>query len=85
VHFFYSFADDQGTDGYQDEPVGKNDSEGQLVPMKRNEELPHQDNLGDDTAHPFDKERDFEGLDVHHNLLKRKLEVLSQGFGAINF
>jgi hypothetical protein len=74
LHFFLGFGNDKGTDGYQDEPVGENDSEGKLVPVKRNEELPHQDDLGHDTAHALNEERDFEGLDVDHQFWLRSDE-----------
>jgi hypothetical protein len=75
--FFYGRANDQRTDGYQDEPVGENDPKRELVSMKRDKKFSHQDDLRNDNAQSLNKERDFEGLDVHHNLLKMKLGVRS--------
>jgi hypothetical protein len=85
LHFFYSLTDDKGTDGYQDEPVGKNDSEGEFVPMKRDQEFPHQDDLGGHSAQPLNEERRLEELGVHQNLLELKFGVRSQEFGVIDF
>jgi len=65
-YFFYSFANDKRTDCYQDEPVGENDSEGELVAVKRDEKFSHQNDLGNDTAQSLNEKGDFEGLDVHH-------------------
>jgi hypothetical protein len=76
-YFFYGFSDDKRTNRHQDEPVGENDSEGELVAMKRDEEFPHQDDLGDDTAQSLKEKGDFEGLDVHCSLLKLKFGVRS--------
>jgi len=67
-YFFRGFAKDKRADPDQDEPVGKNDSEGELVATKRNEEFPHQDDLGDDTAQALNEKGGFEGLDVHRSV-----------------
>lgn len=84
-YFFYSFANDKRTDGHQDEPVGKDDSEGEFVALKRDEKFSHQDDLGDDTAQSLNEKGGFEGLDVRHSLLKLKFGVRSQEFGVTNF
>jgi hypothetical protein len=79
IHFFRGFTDDKGTDGHEDEPVGQNDAEGELVSVKRDEELSHQDDLGDDPAQSLNEERDLEGSDAHHKPsmeIVRSLEVL---------
>jgi hypothetical protein len=67
-YFFYGFSNDKRTDCYQDEPVGENDPEGELVAMKRDEEFPHQDDLGDDTAQSLNEERGFKGSSAHISL-----------------
>jgi len=81
-YFFYGFAKDKITDRYQDKPVGENDSEGEFVALKRDEKLSHQNDLGNDTAQSLNEKGDFEGLDVHHSLLKLKFGVRSQEFGV---
>jgi hypothetical protein len=58
-NFFYGFANDKRTDCYQDEPVGEDDSEGELVPMKGDEKFSHQDDLSDDTAQSLNEQSAF--------------------------
>jgi len=64
-YFFHRFADDKRTGGLQDQPVGQDDAEGEFVAQERDEELPQEDDLGDDAACSHDKKRDFEGRDAH--------------------
>jgi hypothetical protein len=67
-YLFYGFSNDKRTNCYQDEPVGENDPEGELVAIKRDEEFPHQDDLGDDTAQSLNEERGFKGSSAHISL-----------------
>jgi hypothetical protein len=59
VHFFHRFTNNEGADRYQEEPIGKNDSESEFVSKERDEKFPQKEDLCDDTAQPHTKERDF--------------------------
>jgi hypothetical protein len=72
LYFFNGPTDQESADGYQDEPVAEDDSEGEFIAEKRDEKLPQQNDLRGDTAQPHDEKRAFEGSDVH-------IEVLSSG------
>ncbi len=60
-----AFAGNNRADGYQDEPVRENDSEGELVAVKRDEKFPHQDDLCNDPAQTHDEEGEFEEERFH--------------------
>lgn len=70
-YFFYS-ACDQRADRDQDKPVSENDSKGELVPLKRDKEFSHQNDLGDDTAQSLYEERGFKRSSTHLSLQKLK-------------
>ena len=59
VHFFHRFTNNEGADRYQEEPIGKNDSESEFVSKERDEKFPQQEDLCNDTAQPHNKERGF--------------------------
>lgn len=81
-YFINGFTNDKRADGYQDEPVGQNDSESELVPLKRDEKFSHQDDLSDDAAQSLNEKRRFEPWGVHGSLLKLKFGVRGQEFGV---
>jgi hypothetical protein len=72
-YLFYRFTNHEGTDCTQDEPVGENDSKSEFIAEKRDEKLPQQDDLRDDTAHSLNEQRAFKGSDVYHEVLSSEL------------
>jgi len=64
-YLFNSFADHQRTDRYQNEPVGEDDPKGELIPEKRNEKLPQQDDLCGNAAQPRNEKRGFQRSHFH--------------------
>jgi hypothetical protein len=54
-YLFDSFTNHERTNGYQDEPVAKNDSKGEFVAEERDQKFPQKDDLGDNSAQPHDE------------------------------